>query len=322
MTAKEATKKKPLWLLIEEKLLELDPKDLSGEKAEPAIQRISHELDKEGYNVSRHGGNLLHLRWAVEDMRKAGRPLMKDLNDAIAALALEDVAEPYPATAKLMEEIGKTWPKMRESDRRSEVIRRVEEAKLNLLIAKAKGLPDDKGVRLLIQEKIDPEVIASELDIPRETYEQVKARMQMESAERARIAALLEAVEGKPDVEKARHLFKNNVSEESMIEMANLDRSAIDGAKQAMEAELKEKQRLEEEEAAKRKKAAEGPGIEDIPPSEMLDHINSIREIMEFSDVEKEIRAMCEQSSIPKSLVDIAVSDPDKLDELEKQAGG
>lgn len=45
-------------------------------------------------------------------------------------------------------------------------------------------------------------------------------------------------------------------------------------------------------------------------------------EIMEFSDVEKEIRTMCEQSAIPKALVDIAVSDPDKLDELEKKAEG
>ena len=31
---------------------------------------------------------------------------------------------------------------------------------------------------------------------------------------------------------------------------------------------------------------------------------------------------MCRQSSIPKALVDIADSDPDKLDELEKEAGG
>jgi hypothetical protein len=53
-----------------------------------------------------------------------------------------------------------------------------------------------------------------------------------------------------------------------------------------------------------------------------VDYIDSIREIMEFSDQEKEIRTMCEQSSIPKALVDIAVSEPDKLDELEKQAEG
>jgi hypothetical protein len=54
----------------------------------------------------------------------------------------------------------------------------------------------------------------------------------------------------------------------------------------------------------------------------MLDHIEAIREIMEFSDQEDEIRTMCEQSSIPKSLVEVAISDPDKLDELEQAAGG
>ena len=89
-----------------------------------------------------------------------------------------------------------------------------------------------------------------------------------------------------------------------------------------MEEEIKEKQRLAEEEAARKKAAAEGPALEDIPADEMLTHIESIREIMEFSDEEKEIRVMCEQSSIPKSLVDIAVSEPDKLDELEKNAEG
>ena len=89
-----------------------------------------------------------------------------------------------------------------------------------------------------------------------------------------------------------------------------------------MEEELKEKQRLAEEEAARKKAEAEGPALEDIPSDQMIEYIDSIREIMEFSDVEKEIRVMCEQSSIPKALVDIAVSDPGKLDELEKQAQG
>jgi len=89
-----------------------------------------------------------------------------------------------------------------------------------------------------------------------------------------------------------------------------------------MEDELKEKQRLAEEEAARKKAAAEGPALEDIPPVEMLAYIESIREILEFSDVEKKIRVMCEQSSIPKSLVDIVVTDPAKLDELEKKAQG
>jgi hypothetical protein len=136
------------------------------------------------------------------------------------------------------------------------------------------------------------------------------------------VATLLEVVEGKSDEEKVKHLLANNVSEKLIIEMAQVDQDAIDGAKQAMEAELKEKQRLEEEAAARKKAEAAGPALEDIPPEEMLDHIEAIREIMEFSDQEKEIRVMCEQSAIPKALVDIAVSEPDRLDELEKEAEG
>ena len=89
-----------------------------------------------------------------------------------------------------------------------------------------------------------------------------------------------------------------------------------------MEAELAEKKRKEEELAAKKAAEAAGPSLDDISPDEMLEYIEGIREILEFSDVEKDIRIMCEQSSIPKALVDIAVSDPDKLDEMEKQAGG
>jgi hypothetical protein len=104
--------------------------------------------------------------------------------------------------------------------------------------------------------------------------------------------------------------------------MAGVDQGAIDGAKKAMEAELKEKERLAAEAAAKKAAEAAGPSLEDMSPEEMLGHIESIREIMEFSDQEKEIRVMCEQSSIPKALVDIAVSEPDKLDELEKKAEG
>ena len=82
------------------------------------------------------------------------------------------------------------------------------------------------------------------------------------------------------------------------------------------------KKKKEAEAAAAKKAAAAGPALEDIPADEMLDHIEAIREIMEFSDQEKEIRVMCEQSSIPSALVDIAVSEPDKLDELEKKAEG
>jgi len=306
MTTNDATEKKPLWLSIEKNILKLDSQDLSEENFEASIQRIAGELDNAGYNVSRHGGNIRQLRYAMDDARKVGRPLMEDFNTAIAALTLEDVADLYSAVNKLLDDLGKTWPELKLAERRPDVIRIV----------------DDESIRFLIEEKIAPEVITNALDITGEKLKQVNTDMEKERAERKRIAKLLEAVEGKSNEEKVKHLLTNNVSEKSIIEMAKVDQDAINDVKQAMEAELKEKQRLEEEAAARKKEEASGPKLEDIPPDEMLEYIESIREIMEFSDQEKEIRVMCDQSSIPKSLVDIAVSEPDRLDELEKEAEG
>ena len=57
-------------------------------------------------------------------------------------------------------------------------------------------------------------------------------------------------------------------------------------------------------------------------PSGTRSVVEGIREILEYSDVEKEIRIMFEQSKIPNSLVEIAISDPGNLDEMEKEAGG
>ena len=326
MTTSDSAEKKPLWLLIEENILELDSQDLSAENLEASIQRIAGELDNAGYNVSRHGGNMLQLRWAMNETHKVGRPLMQDFNTAIVALTLADVADPYSATNKLIGAIGETWPELKKSERRADVIGIVEKTKLDLLIAKAKDRPDDEGIRLLIEEQLAPELITSALDIPAEKLEQVRTEMEKERAERTRVTTLLEAVEGKSNEEKAKHLFNNDVSEELIIEMAKVDQDAINSVKQAMEAELKEKQKLEEEaaarKAAQKKEEAAGPPLEEIPPDEMLEHIEAIREIMEFSDQEKEIRVMCEQSSIPTCLVDIAVSEPDRLDELEKEAEG
>ena len=322
MTTNDATEKKPLWLLIEENIFALDSKDLSEKNLEATIQRLAAELDNTGYNVSRHGGNMIELRWAVKDTIKAGKPLMKDFNTALAAFTLADVADPYLATNKLLGDIGQTWPKLKGAKYRPIVIDFVEKTKLKLLIAKAKGLPGDNSIRLLIEEKVAPGVIIDAFEITDEKLKQVNTDIEKERAELARVAKLIEAVDGKSAEEKVKHLIEQTVSEELIIEMAKVDQGVIDAVKKAMEDELKEKQRLAEEAAAKKKEAAAGPALEGIPPEEMLDYIESIREIMEFSDQEKEIRVMCEQSSIPQSLVDIAVSEPDKLDELEKKAEG
>ena len=322
MTTSDATQKRPLWLLMEESFLELSSQDLSEENRERTIQRIAGELDNTGYNVSRHGGNILQLRRAIDERCKVGRPLMKDFNDAIAALTLEDVADPIVATAKLVRDLGEAWPKLRGSERKADVLRIVEKTKLDLLITKAKGLPGDEGIRLFIEEELASEVITKALGITVDKLGQVNTEVEKERAERTRVETLLEAVEGKSNEEKVRHLLANNVSDKLIIEMAEVDQSAVDSVKQTIGAELKEKQRLEEEAAARKKEEAAGPPLEEIPPDQMLEHIEAIREILEFSDKEKEIRVMCEQSAIPTSLVDIAVPQPEKLDELENEAEG
>jgi hypothetical protein len=307
---------------MEEKFLGLDAQSLSGDSLEAAIQKVAAELDEAGYNVSGHGGNMLKLRWAMADMKGVGRPMMKDVNDATSALTLEDVAAPFAATDKLIQDISGAWPKIKKSECRVEVVKIVEETRLNLLIAKAKETSGDEGIRYLLGEKVEDDVIISSLEITREKLDEVIKAIKAEKAEVARVEALLEKVDGKSDEEKVKFLLENNVAEALILELAKVGQAAVDGAKKAMEAELKEKQRLAEEEAARKKKEAEGPSLDNIPKDELIDFIDAVREILEFSDVEKEIRVMCEQSSIPKALVDIAVSDPDKLDELEKAAEG
>lgn len=321
MSEAEDKKKAPLWLSIEERLLALDPRALSG-NVEPAIQQMAGELDQAGYNVSRHGGNMIALRFALKDMLQAGRPLLKDVNDAVAALTLEEAMDPYAASDRIVGAICAAWPKFGGPEFRPEVIRRVEKARLDLLIAKAKGLPGDEGIELLIEQMVAFPVIVNGLGISQEKLEQVDAEMKRRAAERERVAALLETVKDKTDPERVKHLIDNNVAEKLILEMAEVDQGVIDGVKQAMEEALKEKERQEAEAAARRKAEAEGPPLEAIPPDQMLAHIESIREIMEFSDKESEIRTMCEQSKIPKALIDIAVSEPAKLDELEQAAQG
>ena len=322
MTTSEATAKKPLWLLIEEKILAAGAEDLTGGNLEASIKKIAGELDETGYNVSGYGGNLLKLRWAIDDMARAGKPLLTDVKAAVGALTLEDASDAYAATNKILSDLGDTWPKLKSAECRPDVIQMVEQARLDLLIAKAKEISGDEGIRYLIGEKVADETIVAALELTDEQLAGVHAAIAAEKAERHRVAGLLEKVADKSKEEQVKHLFENNVTEALIMEMAEVDQSVIDAVKKAMEEELAEKQRLAEEEAARKKAEAEGPALEDIPADELIDYIDSVREIMEFSDVEKEIRTMCEQSAIPKALVDIAVSDPDKLDELEKQAEG
>ena len=322
MTDNAATGTSPLWLSMEQELAELAAADLEGDNTERTIQRIATKLDEAGFNVSRHGGNMLQLRAAVTARAEVGRPLLTDFNDAVDALTLDELANLKSAAVALVRDLGEAWPKIKDVDRRPQILEIIENKRLDLLIAQAKGMADDRGIRFLIEQQLTPETIIPALAITEAKYAEVTAAIKAELAEIARVEKLLEEVADQSPETRARHLITNDVADESIVALAGIDQAMIDAAREAMEEELNEKRRLAEEAAAAKKAAAEGPALDAIPPAEMLEHIEAIREIMEFSDQENEIRAMCEQSQIPRSLVDVVVSDPDKLDELEKAAEG
>jgi hypothetical protein len=190
------------------------------------------------------------------------------------------------------------------------------------MIAKAKELSGEEGIRYLIAESFEAESIVEIMDISEDEYKSVKEKVDAEIAEKKRVRELCEKVADSVDGEKIKYLIDNDASDELIIEIGGFTQPAIDDVKKAMEKELEEKRKKEEELAAKKAAEAAGPSLDQIEPDQMLEYIEGIREILEFSDQEKDIRIMCEQSSIPQALVDIAVSEPEKLDELEAQAEG
>jgi hypothetical protein len=211
---------------------------------------------------------------------------------------------------------------IKSSECKDDILKIVIEKRLNLLCEKAKGMDGDDGIRYLYEEEVEPEKIIEALSITDEKFKQVKSKVDAERAEKERVIALLKGKEGKTDDEKVQYLFNNNVKEKMILEIGGIAQSVIDKVKKEMEEALKEKKRLEEEEAAKKKAAAEGPKLEDISSDDILEFIETIRDILDICDKDDEIRIMCQQSSVPKCLIDIAVSDPDRLDDLESEAEG
>ena len=87
---------------------------------------MAGELDQAGFNVSRDGGNMIKLRFAVEKARKAGRALLTDSNAAVSEFTLESVADPCSATTGLLDKLAETWPDIKDPERRPGVIGIVE----------------------------------------------------------------------------------------------------------------------------------------------------------------------------------------------------
>ena len=314
--------KEPLWMLIEKQLQKYNDEDFTEANSLETSRKIAEELDKTGYNVSKDGGHWMQLTAAVKARNRVGRPFMQDFDEAVSSLGLDDIKDTYAIAMKIIRDLGSDWPLFLASKHRADVDEIVVNKKIELTIARAKELPGEPGIRYLISESFEPQAIMEAMGISEEEYKSAKSKLDAELAEKARVEGLFAAVEDASEEDKIKHLLNKNASDELITEIGGIKQSAIDAVKKAMEEELAEKKRKEEELAAKKAAEAAGPALEDIDSEQMLEYIEAIREILEFSDVEKDIRVMCEQSSIPKALVDIAVSDPDKLDELEKKAEG
>ncbi len=314
--------KEPLWILIAREIQKYTDEDFSEANSLETARKIAEELDQTGYNASNSGGNWLQLRAAVKARNQVGRPFMQDFDQAVSTLGLDDIKDTYATAMKIIGDLGRDWPSFLASEHRADVDEIVENRKIELVVAKAKEFSGEQGIRYLISECFEPEVIMEALGVSEEEYKGVKSKVDAELAEKERVQGLFAAMEDASEEDKIKQLLNKNAADELITEIGGIEQSAIDAVKKSMEEELAEKKKKEEELAAKKATEAAGPALGDIDSDAMLEYIEGIREILEFSDVEKDIRTMCEQSSIPKALVDIAISDPDKLDEMEKEAEG
>ena len=312
----------PLWILIEKQITEYTDDDFSESTSLNTAKAIAAALDETGYNVSKSGGNWLRLKAALKARNRVGRPFMQDLDKSISALDLDNITDTYFDAMKIASGLGNDWPSVLASENRPDFEKMVSDRKTELMVAKAKEFGGEEGIRYLIAKEFSSSEIVELMGVTDDEYKSVKAKADAELAEKARVKDLIGKVADKSDDEKIKYLLNNSVADALIIEIGGYNQAAIDNVKKAMEEELAEKKRLEEEAAAKKAAEAAGPSLDQIEPDKMLEYIEGIREILYFSDQEKDIRIMCEQSKIPKALVDIAVTNPDKLDELEAQAGG
>lgn len=304
----------PLWLAMEKEIAGLQDGDVGD--SEKAVHTVAERLDESGYTVSTHAANMMALREAIAARIEVGHPLVTDFEQAIGALTLDDVHDTLKASVNVANDLGDTWPSMREYSRRADIQAVVEHTKLDLLVAEAKTRPGDKGIRFLLSEDVPHETVIDRLEVTQQQIDTVIAAIKAEQAAIAKVQELLAEVEGKPDVEQVRHLIDHDLPEETIIEVGGFSQASIDQVREMIAEEEREAARKAAEEAERKKAEAEGPPLEEIPKDELEEYVESIQEIMEFSDDPDEIRTMCEQSNIPKALVDIAVTDPDKLESL------
>ncbi len=160
--------KEPLWMLIEKQIQKYTDEDFSEANSLGTSRKIAAELDKTGYNVSKHGGNWLQLKAAVKARNRVGRPFMQDFNQAVSALGLDDIKDTYATAMKMIRDLGSDWPSFLASKHRADVDEIVGNKKIELMIARAKEFPDEQGIRYLISESFEPQAIMEALGVSEE----------------------------------------------------------------------------------------------------------------------------------------------------------
>ena len=243
--------KDPLWMLIEKQIQKYTDEDFTEANSLETSRKIAAELDKTGYNVSKHGGNWLQLKAAVKARNRVGRPFIKDFEKAVDALGLDDITDTYATAMKIIADLGSDWPSFLASEHRADVNEIVGNKKIELMIAKAKALAGEPGIRYLISELFEPQAIIEALEVSEDEYKSVKSKLDAELAEKKRVQKLFDAVKDASEEDKIKHLLKNNAADELITEIGGIEQPAIDAVKKAMEEELAEKKRKEEELAAK-----------------------------------------------------------------------
>jgi hypothetical protein len=176
MPENRKTGKEPLWMLIETQIQKYTDEDFSETNSLATSQKIAEELDKTGYNVSKHGGNWLQLKAAVKARNRVGRPFMQDFNQTVSSLGLGDIKDTYATAMKIIRDLGGDWPSFLASKHRADVDGIIRNRKIELMIARAKELPGEPGIRYLISESFEPHAIMEALGISEEEYKSTKSK--------------------------------------------------------------------------------------------------------------------------------------------------
>ena len=157
--------KEPLWILIEREIQKYTEEDFSEANSLETSRKIAAELDETGYNVSKSGGNWMRLKAAVKARGRVGRPFMDDFNLAVSSLGLNDIEDPHATAMKIIRALGNDWPTFLASEHRPDVDAIVQKKKVDLMIARAKELSGEQGMRYLISESFEPQAVMEALGV-------------------------------------------------------------------------------------------------------------------------------------------------------------